>query len=299
MVLSIERADANPTSSSTINFTVSFSENVVNVGPDDFALAASGVTGASIATVTGSGTSYMVSVNTGTGNGTIRLDVPVSATVQDQDGSPLAGVPFTSGQSYTVLKTPTFADVPMTHPYWQDIEVLYANGYTAGCSTSPLNFCPDQIMDRVQAAVFMMRGSFGAGYGPNPTANLFQDNWTPGTWARPWAEAMRETGLTTGCQLSPLLYCPWQQLPREQAMIFALKLKYGNGYLPPAATGTVFADMTDPNYYATPWAEQAYADELIQSCGTSGGKPMICPATLVTRGLGAQMIVKAKNLTMP
>ena len=34
-------------------------------------------------------------------------------------------------------------------------------------------------------------------------------------------------------------------------MIFGLKLKYGNVYQPPAATGTVFADMTDPNYYAT------------------------------------------------
>ena len=75
---------------------------------------------------------------------------------------------------------------------------------------------------------------------------------------------MRETTLTTGCQLSPTwLYCPWTKLPREQAVIFALKMKYGNGYLPPAATGTVFADMTDPNYYATSWAEKAYADGLI------------------------------------
>ena len=188
----------------------------------------------------------------------------------------------------------------MTHPYWQEIEILYADGYTGGCSTAPLKFCPDQIMDRAQAAVFMTRGAFGSGYVPNPSANLFQDNWTPGTWARPWAEAMRETGLTTGCQLSPTwLYCPWTKLPREQAVIFALKMKYGTGYLPPAATGTVFADMTDPNYYATSWAEKAYTDGLIQSCGTSGGKPKICPATLVTRGLGAQMIVKAKNLTMP
>ena len=194
---------------------------------------------------------------------------------------------------------PIFADVPYIHPYHDDVEILYANGLTAGCSTTPLKFCPDQIMDRGQAAVFMVRGALGAGYVPNPTANLFQDDWTPGTWARPWAESMRETNLTTGCQLSPLLYCPWQQLPREQVVIFGLKMKYGNTYQPPAATGTVFSDMTDPNYYATAWAEKAYADGLIQSCGTSGGKPKICPATLVTRGLGAYMIVRAKNLTMP
>ena len=154
-------------------------------------------------------------------------------------------------------------------------------------------------MDRAQASVFMTRGSLGASYLPNPAANLFMDNWTPGTWARPWAEAMRETGLTTGCQTSPLLYCPWVQLPREQVVIFGLKMKYGNGYLPPAATGKVFADMTDPTSYATSWAEKAYADGLIQSCGTLNGKPKFCPAALVTRGLGAYVIVRAKNLTMP
>jgi hypothetical protein len=31
----------------------------------------------------------------------------------------------------------------------------------------------------------------------------------------------------------------------------------------------------------------------------SGGKPNFCPKTLVTRGLAAYMIVKAKNLTLP
>ena len=57
--------------------------------------------------------------------------------------------------------------------------------------------------------------------------------------------------------------------------------------------------MTNTGYYATPWAEQAYRDGLISNCGTSGGKPKICPTSLVTRGLGAYMIVRAKNLSMP
>jgi hypothetical protein len=216
-------------------------------------------------------------------------------------GTRTLNTPF-SGDSVLYLASNslgTFTDVPFTHPYFADIETLYANGLTGGCSTNPLKFCPDQIMDRAQAAVFMMRGTYGSGYVPNPSAILFQDNWSKGTWARPWAESMRETGLTSGCQTSPLLYCPWVQLPREQVVIFALKMKYGNSYLPPAATGTVFADLTDPNYYATSWAEKAYADGLILSCGSSGGKPKFCPSVLVSRGLGAYVIVRAKNLTMP
>jgi hypothetical protein len=76
-------------------------------------------------------------------------------------------------------------------------------------------------------------------------------------------------------------------------------MKYGVGYLPPTATGTLFADLTDRNYYATSWAEQAYRDGLMPACGTSGGKPLFCPQELVTRGLGAYVIVRAKNLTMP
>ena len=51
--------------------------------------------------------------------------------------------------------------------------------------------------------------------------------------------------------------------------------------------------------YVTAWAEKAYTNGLIQNCGISGGKPLICPKELVTRGLGAYIIVRAKNLSMP
>jgi regulation of enolase protein 1 (concanavalin A-like superfamily) len=196
-------------------------------------------------------------------------------------------------------RLPAFSDVSSTHPYYPDIEILFANNLTGGCQVTPLKFCPDMIMDRAQSAAFLMRGTYGSAYDPAPSENLFEDDWSPGTWARPWAEAMREAGMTAGCKTSPLLYCPWVPLPREQVVIFALRMKYGDSYKPPAATGAVFADMTDPNYYATAWAEQAYKEGIIPDCGTSGGKPRICPKTMVSRGLAAYMIVRAKSLTMP
>ncbi len=193
----------------------------------------------------------------------------------------------------------SFSDVPATHPYYNDIEILYANGMTAGCQTSPLKFCPDQTMNRGQAAVFMLRGNFGSNYVPPTPTHIFMDDWSRGAWAEPWAEAMKKNGLSAGCLTSPPKYCPWDQVSREQAVIFALRLKYGNAYIPPPATGTLFADMTDPSFYATAWAEQAYKDGLISNCGMSGGKPKLCPRDLVSRGLAASMVVKAKNLTMP
>ncbi len=196
-------------------------------------------------------------------------------------------------------KVQSFVDVPITHPYYNDIEILYANGLTGGCQTSPLKFCPDQIMNRGQAAVFMLRGNFGSSYGPPVATHIFKDDWSKGAWAEPWAEGMKLEGLSAGCLANPLKYCPWDQIPREQAVIFVLRMKYGMNYVPPAATGTLFADMTNPGYFATSWAEQAYKDKLIASCGTSGGKPKFCPKNLVSRGLAAQMIVRAKNLSMP
>jgi hypothetical protein len=193
----------------------------------------------------------------------------------------------------------TFADVAPTHPYYNDIEILYANGLTGGCATNPLRFCPDQTMNRGAAAVFILRANFGSSYVPPVVTHYFQDDWSQGTWAEPWAEGMKVEGLSSGCQASPPLYCPWAQIPREQAVIFALRMKYGTAYTPPPATGTMFADMTNPGYYATAWAEQAYTDGIIPNCGTSGGKPKFCPTALVSRGLASYMIVRAKSLVMP
>jgi hypothetical protein len=290
-----------------VKFTVTFSEPVTGVNAtapfDDIGLTATGVTGSTITEVSGSGTTYKITVNTGSGNGTLRLDVVDDNTILDADGNPLGGLDgngsFTSGESYTVSKGSVFVDVPTNHPYWADIEILYANGLTAGCQTSPLKFCPDQVMNRGQAAVFMLRGNFGSSYAPDPAQHLFQDDWTKGPWAESWAESMMNNGFSAGCQANPLKYCPWTQIPREQAVIFALRLKYGKDYTPPPATGTLFADMTDPSFYATSWAEEAYKEGLIPDCGMSSGKPKICPKDLVSRGLAAYMIVRAKDLSMP
>lgn len=79
-VLSIVLAGPSTTNQNSVDFIVTFSEPVVGVdmvGPDfdDFVLTTSpGITGAHITNVSGSGAVYTVTVNTGTGDGTIRLE---------------------------------------------------------------------------------------------------------------------------------------------------------------------------------------------------------------------------------
>jgi predicted outer membrane repeat protein len=117
MVVSILRADPSPTNASSVNYTVTFSEAVTGVGVSDFTLTLSGITGASVTGVSGGPTIYTVAVSTGTGSGSLRLDVPGTASITDGVGNPLSGLPYTGGESYTIDKTaPTVVSILRANP---------------------------------------------------------------------------------------------------------------------------------------------------------------------------------------
>lgn len=104
-VISIVRADPNPTRAAYVDFTVTFSEAVTGVAARDFALKTfGGIRAAAITEVTGSGNVYTVTVRTGRGNGTLRLDVPARATITDLSGNSLGELPFKQGEVYKVVK---------------------------------------------------------------------------------------------------------------------------------------------------------------------------------------------------
>ncbi len=110
-VSSIVRAAANPTKAANVTFTVTFSESVTGVDVTDFALTTTGLSGASVSSVTPINASrYTVSVNNGTGNGTVRLDLSDNDSIVDQAGNPLGGTGsgngnFAAGETYTVDQT--------------------------------------------------------------------------------------------------------------------------------------------------------------------------------------------------
>ena len=108
-VSSILRASPDPTTAASVDFTVTFSEPVIETSVDasDFAVAtSSGISGAAVSGVSGSGATYTVSVSTGTGSGTIRLDLIDDDSIVDASSNPLGGVgndDFTTGEYYTIL----------------------------------------------------------------------------------------------------------------------------------------------------------------------------------------------------
>jgi Zn-dependent metalloprotease len=105
-VTSIVRASADPTSAASVDFTVTFSEPVIDVDANDFVLNTTGnIVGATITNITGSGSTWTVVVDTGSGDGTLGLNVPVGADIQDLAANSLGGLPFTGSEQYTIDKT--------------------------------------------------------------------------------------------------------------------------------------------------------------------------------------------------
>ncbi|WP_167546990.1 SdrD B-like domain-containing protein [Stieleria maiorica] len=107
---SIRRVGASPTDSASIDFTVTFTEDVTGVDLDDFSLALTGLPGAEITSLSGSGSVYTVTVSTGLGDGTIRLNVVDDDTIKDAYNNFLGGTGinnggFDSGEIYVVDRT--------------------------------------------------------------------------------------------------------------------------------------------------------------------------------------------------
>lgn len=109
-VLSITRIDANPTASSSVAYRVLFSESVSGVDALDFSLTSSTVTSPSITAIVGSGTTYDVTVDTGSNDGILDLTLIDNDTIIDAAGNKLGGLGFSNGdyltgEQYTVAKS--------------------------------------------------------------------------------------------------------------------------------------------------------------------------------------------------
>jgi hypothetical protein len=194
------------------------------------------------------------------------------------------------------VTTPSFGDVPPDHWAFEYIEILYQNGYVAGCSSDPLLYCPDETMSRAESAVFVERGIHGAGFLPSePQQQVFTD--VPlSEWYSKWAAGLWQDGYTAGCGLNPLTYCPLQEHNIAEGSVFYLRILHGQNFNPPAAVG-IFVDVPIEKWYAR-WIEAAYAADILLPCATEP-KFRACPEDPLSRAMGAYMMVNAKGLTMP
>ena len=109
-IVSITRADPNPTQASSVTFNVDFSENVVNVDASDFLPYLTGTANADLTVVMGDAgdaddSTYTVTVNNISGNGTVGLDIIGATDIQDAAGNIASITPFVD-EAYTVGAAP-------------------------------------------------------------------------------------------------------------------------------------------------------------------------------------------------
>ena len=85
---------------------------------------------------------------------------------------------------------------------------------TRGCATDPPRYCPDQPVTRAQMAAFLNRAfEFDAAA---PAG--FTD--TEGSFAAAYIDALHASGITKGCAVEPLRFCPDQPTTRAQMAAF-------------------------------------------------------------------------------
>ena len=116
-----------------------------------------------------------------------------------------------------------FTDVPCTGgPFDPWIEELAALQITGGCGGT--NYCPGNTVTRQQMAVFLLKAFEGSSYDPPDCAGIFDDvPCTPGTGFSDWIEELYSRGITGGCSVAPLEYCPTNPNNRGQMAVFLTK----------------------------------------------------------------------------
>jgi len=134
-VVSIVTASENPSAAAQVDFLVTFDEPVTGVDVSDFVIAQTGLIGARVNSVAGSGDRYNVQVSSGTGNGSLSIafDSTKGGSVYDLAGN-IAVTDFSDSDIYEIDKPvdprpgdPPTSDPPLAGP---TVELLYRNKST-------------------------------------------------------------------------------------------------------------------------------------------------------------------------
>lgn len=145
----------------TPSFSVTFSESVSNVDAADFAATGAGATGVTVSSVSGSGTSYTVTLNCPGDNnrGALNLGFAAGQNIQDSDGGALSTTSFTTSTGYLLVERPVLTSVTRSTPA---TEVISANDLS-GCLQPVLTATFSKSVQNVTADDFEFAGAASGG----------------------------------------------------------------------------------------------------------------------------------------
>ncbi len=119
-----------------------------------------------------------------------------------------------------------FTDVVLDAWYADWVHGLWDDGYTAGCSADPLQYCPERLHTRAEGCVFYLRMMYGKDYQPPETPKGYFKDVDTNMWYAKWVDACWEAGIAEPCATQPdLLFCPDDGLTRAVAAYMMVKAK--------------------------------------------------------------------------
>jgi len=111
-----------------------------------------------------------------------------------------------------------FSDVPISNPFCRYIEAVYNANVIGGCHSNPLVYCPSRFVKRQAIAKFVclaMDKSLPNSCVISSCNAIFKDV-PPSNPFCPYIEATYNAGIVNECQTDPLMYCPYDNITREE-----------------------------------------------------------------------------------
>ncbi|GEM_PF-3003729 len=235
----------------------------------------------------------------GLGNSIVDGD----ASPSPSDGTDFGHVMFTTGTAVRVFTVENAGEIALVLTGNPKVEVSGANardfnvtdlpdspvGSEGGMTSFEITFYPTALGLRTAEISVQNTDSDenpynfavqGTGYVEIPDVPLSH-------WAYNYIEAIYQSGLTGGCSVDPLMYCPEATVTRAQMAVFLEKGIHGAEFTPLDVDPT-FGDTV--GHWAEDWIEALYSDGITVGCGSGN----YCPDHGTTRAQMAIFLLKSK-----
>ena len=212
-----------------------------------------------------------ITMLTGQAAGVIAA-LSIQQGLQPRHLSPIKVQDYLVRQQGCRISLQDFADIPRSHPRWEDVQMVAAHDIMNGYSDIEFGASDDLL--RGWAAVVITR-LFGINTG-NPPANPTFNDVPKNHPAYEFIEGLVAAGFTSGCSINPPLFCPDDPLSRAAIAKFLVS---GLGWNLDSAPKTPYFQDMQPGHWAFESVQLLKKNGLMDGC--SGNS--FCPDDPVER----------------
>jgi hypothetical protein len=190
---------------------------------------------------------------------------------------------------------PPFVDLDPVDPSTAAVAALARAGGVDACVDEPRQFCPNDPVNRRQAAQMVWRALYPAAVSPLAVEPAFTD-LGEGSPMNGAAQFLWQRGFVSACDVLPLRYCPQAAFSQVDLAKVALKIQRGRAYLPPAPLNE--ANDVVRSEWGMWWVAEAIQAGLIEPCPPRGSHHF-CANRPVTRAEVASALARSLGLSPP